>query len=214
MPTDPELIKRANEEVFDSLELLAKAIEEGLTFQFHHRHIKTVADLGSTEDCQSRRGVLAAVTRAEVANIAAIFEKTKKSNRGSLGFVFAKMKARNLQDLLLSRREGQYSLPDRSKFIEAQSLWAELESDELNRILERVLKLRHRAVAHISRERSEEWFNEDLIRLHEHAERIVTLLYHGFGLPEPDYIGARDTLEHRARLFWDTYSAGLQALGR
>jgi hypothetical protein len=210
LATNPALAERANK-IIDSLDLLADAIEEGITFGLHHgQSIGPVLDRGTKEDFESQIGVRAAITRAEVANIVAIFEREDgKGSLGSLGYVFAAMKDQGLQALLLSTRHGQHANPNRKKFIEAQRLYKKVDKSDA---LRRVRALRHGGLAHIIRKTSKEIvFNQELVKLLDDAERIVTLLFQGFGLRDPRYIGVRDTLVLRAQLFWDTYKAGLQA---
>ena len=210
MTTNPKTLEKAKK-VIDSLELLADAIQEGMIFRFQHRQsLGTVAGLGTQADFNSRIGIRAALTRSEVANVVAMLEREDgKGNLGSLGFIFGRMKKDPELQNLLTRDRGTGYVPDRAKFDEAQRLYKELNKSEE---LDRVRSLRHHRVGHILREgRPDMVFNEELFELQEKVERIVTLLFQAFGLPAPRYVERHDELLTSAQLFWETYTAGLQA---
>ena len=151
----------------------------------------------------------AAIVRAELAVITAIFERTPKSGDiASFGYIFAELKDLQVRGVLLSDRGSQRWTPSPSKLTQAQRLYRRLDqSDELDR----VRHLRHRAVGHLMRGRSkgDEVFNVELFALQDHAERLGVLLFAGLGFGEPDYASCRQELMLDAMRFWDAYCRGV-----
>ena len=157
--------------------------------------------------------VRAGILRAEISIVMAIFDPPdRRDNRASLGHIVKELRASDLRALLLSHRFGQKAIPVAEKLAEFERGYIAVRDNDL---LANVKRLRNDTIAHLLRPESPTPTvqNDDVFSLQGQAERLVQILFEGLGLGEPDFIGHRDQILDRSKLFWDTYFGGMRRTG-
>jgi hypothetical protein len=75
--------------------------------------------------------------------------------------------------------------------------------------LKHVRLLRHKSVAHLLRGARQRVLYADIFKLEDEAEQLVGLLFEGLG-QDADFMTQRSKPVDTAKLFWDTYFAGMR----
>jgi hypothetical protein len=195
-------LARAND-VIESAELLDQAITDALAFRHLLENVRTrTTAAGEEEHAVALRNMLAALLRAEIGTVTAIFDPyDKRGNRASLGHVVEVLKDTAVRRFLVSRRPA---IP--AKFDQLERDYAAIAAGSL---LKRIKLLRHKSVAHLLKGARPRVPYEDIFELEDEAERLVGLLFKGLQ-QKADFMAHGTRLVDTARLFWDTYFAGMR----
>jgi hypothetical protein len=208
--TDQELVDRANE-VIHRLFALDEAIINARAFRalledLHARDLSVVKEPHVTAITMVRAGIL----RSAIGTVMACLDpKDRRGNRASVGQIIDTLKDEKLvavfpepgtpKDLgpaALQRVTGQYD--------------ALIGGD----LFERGRRFRNEAIAHvlIPDEPTPTVTYETIFSLQDATERLVADLYQVCDRGRPRYPDHLTTLSEHAKVFWDTYFAGMQAL--
>jgi hypothetical protein len=149
------------------------------------------------------RMVRAASLRSAIGLATAILDR-KRTDRASLGQVVELLEDPALGDFIMEKR-GPCGM---SKLAELCDQYAKVVASDT---FTRVSRLRHGEIGHllIRDEDAPATEHSDIFELVDEAERLVILLHEGLAMLKPNFVNARCKTDANAKLFWDTYLAGI-----
>jgi hypothetical protein len=158
--------------------------------------------------------VRAAVLRSAISLVVATLDPADRlGNRASLGEIVKLLSDEALVEFLLTRlRKGRGAKPINEKLHEVRDRYREISAGHS---FKRVRDLRHNVIAHLllPEEPTETVEYSDVFALADEIQRLVITLYEGFGIPPPQFLSLKEQTAAQAKLFWQTYFAGVAAVG-
>jgi hypothetical protein len=139
-----------------------------------------------------------------IAEIDVVIVRAWAKLSGSLRKPFAEF-------LLTTLRRGRGAKPDSEKLRDLRDRYREILDGQT---FKRVRDLRHNAIAHllVSEEPPATVEYADIFALAYEIERQVIALYEGLGIRPPQFASFKEDTAERAKLFWQTYFAGVAGL--
>jgi hypothetical protein len=204
---DQELIDPANE-VIDRLFALDDAITNARAFRalledLHGRDLSAVKEPHVTAITMVRAGIL----RSAIGTIMASLDiQDRRGNRASVGQIIEMLKDEKLIAVF-----PEPGTPKESGTTALQRATYDYEALIKGDLFERGRRLRNDQIAHvlIPDEPTPDVTYETIFALHDAAERLVTDLYQVCDRGKPRYLDHLASLTEHARVFWDTYFAGM-----
>jgi hypothetical protein len=197
--------KRAND-VIKRLFLLGEAIKATRAFRCLLEDLHS-RNLGSLQGPHVNpvHIVRAAILRSLIGTVMACLDK-RGSDRASVGQILF-MLNENTDLLDAFRVSGGINAETQKRILaEVRTGYVNLgEQEKSGR------DLRDEAIAHILSRDPTEVEYDTIYYLHDEAERLATLLHHVCDRGTPDFDKDQPTFEEAARVFWDTYFAGVVA---
>lgn len=205
---EPDLVGRAND-VIESAQLLDEAAANMLAFRLLLEELRKRGDLPiEGEQGEIIRSLRASLLRSTISSVTAILDTgDSRGNRASVGYIATELKDDALINLLASHTYHKPHAPDRTKLAELAKRYSGIDAE----LSSKVRLLRNNTIAHLLRptKRAPEVQYDDIFALCDEAEVLVSLVLDGIGFGGPRFTDIRPTLADRARMFWDTYSAGI-----
>ena len=206
---DQELIDRANEAI-ERLFALDEAITNARAFRavledLHARDLSAVKEPHITAITMVRAGIL----RSAIGTIMACLDPADwRGNRASVGQIIDMLKDEKLVAVF-----PEPGTPKDLGIAALQRVTRDYGALIKEDAFERGRRLRNDAIAHvlIPGEPTPELTYETIFSLHDAAEQLVTGLYQVCDRGKPRYPDHQATLTEHARVFWDTYFAGMPA---
>jgi hypothetical protein len=209
---DQELIARANE-VIERLFALDEAIANtralrALLEDLHARDLSVVKQPHGTAITMVRAGIL----RSAIGGVMACLDPADwRGNRASVGQIIGFLKDENLV--------AAFPEPGTSKDLGVAALERVTRNyDALIKgdAFEHGRRIRNDAIAHllIPDERTPNVTYETIFSLHDAAEQMVTDLYQVCDRGKPRYPDHLASMTEHAKVFWDTYFAGMTAVNK
>jgi hypothetical protein len=162
----------------------------------------------STRHARAIRGVRAAVLRSAIGLTVAILD-THGRDRASLGQVVKIIGDAALIDFLVEARgQNERAGTMREKLRHVCNRYPEVRGRAAFR---RVRQLRHNEIGHLLIEATRTSERSDLFELADETKQLVGALHEGLGMEPPPYLSWGDQAAQDAKLFWDTYLAGVAA---
>jgi hypothetical protein len=204
---DQELIDRAND-VIGRLFALDDAVSNAGAFRalledLDARDLQAVKEPHITAITMVRAGILRSAFGAVMA---CLDPKDWRGNRASIGQIVDLLKDEKLVAVFpepgTSRDLGVAAL---------QRVTRDYDALVKGDLFEHGRRLRNDAIAHllISKERTPQVPYETMFSLHDATEKLVNDLYQVCDRGKPRFPGHRAMLSEHARVFWDTYFAGM-----
>jgi hypothetical protein len=206
--TDREPIDRANE-IIDRLFTLDEAIANARAFRalledLHARDLSIVNEPHVTAITMVR----AAILRSAIGSVMACLDpEDRRGNRASVGQILDMLTDENVVAVLPepgTSRDSAVSALRRAR----RDYQALLKGD----LFRRGRRLRNEAIAHllIPDDPTPTVTYETIFALHDAAQQIVIGLYRVCDRGEPRFPGHQASLTEHAKVFWDTYFAGMR----
>jgi AbiU2 len=166
------------------------------------------------QQVQAIEMVRAAILRSAISLVVATLDPAdRRGNRASLGEIVKLLKDEAFVEFLLSTlRKGRGAKPVKQKLHEVRDRYHEISAGQS---FKRVRDLRHNAIAHLllPEEPPATFEYSDVFALAGEIERLVISLYEGFGsIPPPQFLSFKEQTAEQAKLFWQTYFAGVAAV--
>ena len=205
--SDSDLIDRANEGI-ERLFALDDAIANVRAFRalledLHARDLSVVKEPHISAITMVRAGIL----RSAIGGVMACLDpKDRRGNRASVGQILDMLKDAKLVETFpesaIRKDIGAAAL---------QQVISEYESLIGGELFERGRRFRNDAIAHllIPDEPTPIVTYETVFALHDAAEKMVVGLYHVCDRGKPRFHDHHATLTRYAKVFWDTYFAGM-----
>jgi hypothetical protein len=205
---DPVLLERANE-VLDRLFALDEALANARAFRatledLHGRDLSVVKEPHIAAIAMVRAGTL----RAMIGTIMACLDRSdRRGNRASVGQILDMLDDAELVAVFPESATAAKSQVESLQ--QVQSDYAALQQSDL---MQRGRRLRDDAIAHVlvRDDPTPVVTYETLYNLHDAAERLVTRLYAICDRGKPQFLGHQPRLAELAKVFWDTYFAGMR----
>jgi hypothetical protein len=201
--TDPALIARANK-IIDRLFALDEEIANGRAFRalledLHARDLSVVKE----PHIAAITVVRAAILRAVISSVVACLDRgDRRRNRASIGQILS---------LLLEDAEvGALFNTGTTALQRANDEYVDLVESEL---FERGRNLRNKAIAHLltnGNGPTAQAAYDTFYELHDAAEQLTIGLFKACDRGEPRFLDLQPTLTKHAKIFWDTYFAGMR----
>jgi hypothetical protein len=210
--TDQELTDRANE-VIERLFALDEAVSNARAFRalsedLHARDIAIVKEPHVTAITMVRAGIL----RSAIGIIMACLDpKDWRGNRASVGQIIDMLKDEKLVAVF-----PEPGTPKDSGVAALQRVTHDYDALVKGDAFEHGRRLRNDAIAHllIPDKRTPDVTYETIFSLHDAAEQLVTGLYQVCDRGRPRYHDHLPTLTEHAKVFWDTYFAGMTVVNK
>jgi hypothetical protein len=207
---DQELTDRANE-VIERLFALDDAVSNARAFRalsedLHARDLSIVKEPHVTAITM----VLAGILRSAIGVIMACLDpKDWRGNRASVGQIIDMLK-----DAKLVAVFPEPGTPKDLGVAALQRVTRDYDALVKGAAFERGRQIRNDAIAHllIPDKRTPEMTYETIFSLHDAAEQLVSDLYEVCDRGRPRYHDHLPTLTEHAKVFWDTYFAGRNAV--
>jgi hypothetical protein len=205
---DEAVRERAND-LIERIFALDEAVSNVRAFRaslenLHARDLPSVKEPHITAIVMVRAGIL----RAAISTVMACLDPSdRRGNRASVGQIIDMLKD---QEVVEALREPAISASQDEAIARVRRDYESLTNGDL---FERGRRLRNDAIAHllIPDDPTPTVTYETIYGLHDIAERLLTDLYLVSSRGTPQFIGHRGRLEEHARIFWDTYFAGMNA---
>jgi hypothetical protein len=169
---------------------------------FSHEHVHVAATV--------RAGFL----RSAIGLVVAMLDRTdkKRGNRASLGHITHLLKDQSVVDYLLGPNVKLVGQPILQKLSDASDNYDKLLT---NPVFKQVKRLRNDEIGHLlvhdDGDPTPLVEYEDVFALADEGGSLLATLYEGLGLGTPKSIARKERNVKRAKLFWDTYLAGVAA---
>jgi HEPN superfamily AbiU2-like protein len=196
---DPALIARANE-ITGRLFALDEEVANGRAFRalledLHARDLSIVKEPHIAAITVVRAGIL----RALISSVVACLDRGDwRGNRASVGQILNLLED---AEVVAVFKTGTAVL---------QRVKDEYENLVESELFERGRSLRNKAIAHLLTTNVPTATYETFYDLHDAAERLTIGLFEVCGRGGPTFLGHRATLTAHAKIFWDTYFAGMR----
>jgi hypothetical protein len=165
------------------------------------------------QQVQAVEMVRAAILRSTISLVVATLDRgDRRGNRASLGEIVRQLEDEPFAEFLLTTlRRGRGAKPDSEKLRDPRDRYHEIIDGQT---FKRVQDLRHNAIAHllVSEQPPATVECADIFALAYEIERQVIALYEGLGIRPPQFASFKEDTAERAKLFWQTYFAGVAAL--
>jgi hypothetical protein len=207
---DQELIARANE-VIERLFALDEAVSNARAFRalledLHARDLSAVKEPHVTAITMVRAGLL----RSAIATVMACLDPAdRRGNRASVGQLVDMLKDGRLVAVF-----AEPGTPKDSGVAALQRAIVEYEALIKGDAFERGRRFRNDMIAHVlvNDEPTPTLTYETIFSLHDATERLVDDLYQVCDRGKSRYPDHLAALTEHARVFWDTYFAGMRAV--
>jgi len=204
---DRDLIDRANE-VVERLFALDDAIANVRAFRalledLHVRDLSAVKEPHTSAITMVRAGIL----RSAIGGVMACLDpKDRRGNRASIGQILEMLKDAELVAVF-----PEAGTPKDAGVAALQGVMQAYEALTQGDLFERGRRFRNDAIAHllIPDEPTPTVTYETIFALHDEAERMVVALYQVCDRGKPRFPDHHATVTKHAKIFWDTYFAGM-----
>jgi hypothetical protein len=157
--------------------------------------------------------VRASILRSAIALVVAALDRTdrRRGNRASLGHILGLLKDHAVADYLSKPHPTSIKKPIWQEVIDTQSRYDQVLKGPT---YDQVRSLRNDAIGHLllHEDPTSPGEYQEVFALVNELEVMLATLFKGLGIAPPKFIALKKTNTEQAKLFWDTYLAGVAVL--